>query len=340
MLPLWLGSADAIRSAWKARVHHAAGRRGDVAARGARAAGGDAGDWISPWRIACRLDGPAAWISSGPEGRGLRRGRERGDRVPLGGGAVRSSAGIGSRSDPSSGDRARRDHHSWGLAAKTATTTIPIVFLSAEDPVRLGLVASLARPGGNLTGINFFNVELRAKRLALLRELVPGASRVAVLLNPSSAVLSESARKDVETAARDMGLQIQVLNASTSREIDAAFPALVRERVDALFVSPDGFFNSRRVQLANMAARHVVPITSATREIVEAGGLMSYGSNMQDVWRQVGAYAGRILKGAKPADLPVVQSSKFELVINAQTARMLGLTIPPGVLAIADEVVE
>jgi putative ABC transport system substrate-binding protein len=156
------------------------------------------------------------------------------------------------------------------MVAKAATTTIPIVFMSGEDPVRLGLVASLARPGGNLTGINFFNVELRAKRLALLRELVPGASRVAVLLNPSSAVLSESARKDVETAARDMGLQIQVLNASTSREIDAAFTALVRERVDALFVSPDGFFNSRRVQLANMAARHVVPITSATREIVEA----------------------------------------------------------------------
>jgi putative ABC transport system substrate-binding protein len=226
------------------------------------------------------------------------------------------------------------------VVAKAASTTIPIVFLSGEDPVRLGLVASLARPGGNLTGINFFNVELRAKRLALLRELVPGASRVAVLLNPSSAVLSESARKDVETAARDMGLQIQVVNASTSREIDAAFTALVRERVDALFVSPDGFFNSRRVQLANMAARHVIPITSATREIVEAGGLMSYGSNMQDVWRQVGAYAGRILKGAKPADLPVVQSSKFELVINAQTARMLGLTIPPGVLAIADEVIE
>jgi putative tryptophan/tyrosine transport system substrate-binding protein len=226
------------------------------------------------------------------------------------------------------------------MVAKAATTTIPIVFMSGEDPVRLGLVASLARPGGNLTGINFFNVELRAKRLALLRELVPGASRVAVLLNPSSAVLSESARKDVETAARDMGLQIQVLNASTSREIDAAFPALVRERVDALFVSPDGFFNSRRVQLANMAARHAVPITSATREIVEAGGLMSYGSNIQDTWRQVGVYAGRILKGAKPAELPVVQASKFELIINAQTARMLGLTVPPSLLATADEVIE
>jgi ABC-type uncharacterized transport system substrate-binding protein len=227
------------------------------------------------------------------------------------------------------------------VAAKAASTTIPIVFLTAEDPVRLGLVASLARPGGNLTGINFFNVELVAKRLALLRELVPGVSRVAVLLNPSATAASlERARKDVETAARDMGLQIQVLNASTSREIDAAFTALVRERVDALFVTPDGFFNGRRVQLANMAARHVLPITSATREIVDAGGLMSYGSNLQDTWRQVGVYAGRILKGAKPADLPVVQASKFELIINAQTARMLGITVPPSLLAIADEVIE
>jgi putative ABC transport system substrate-binding protein len=223
------------------------------------------------------------------------------------------------------------------VAAKAASTTIPIVFLTAETPVRLGLVASLARPGGNLTGI-FFNVELVAKRLALLRELVPGASRVAVLLNPSNAASLERTRS--KTAARDMGLQIQFLNASTSRQIDAAFTALVRERVDALFVSQDGFFNSRRVQLANMAARHVIPITSATREIVEAGGLMSYGSNIQDTWRQVGVYAGRILKGAKPAELPVVQASKFELIINAQTARMLGLTVPPSLLARADEVIE
>jgi putative ABC transport system substrate-binding protein len=181
---------------------------------------------------------------------------------------------------------------------------------------------------------------LVAKRLALLRELVPGASRVAVLLNPSNATSSERTRKDVETAARDMGLQIQVLNASTSREIDAAFTDLVRERVDALFVSPDPFFNSRRVQLATMAARHVVPITSATREIVEAGGLMSYGTNIADVWRQLGVYAGSILKGAKPTDLPVAQSSKFELIINAQTARTLGLTVPPTLLALADEVLE
>jgi putative tryptophan/tyrosine transport system substrate-binding protein len=225
-------------------------------------------------------------------------------------------------------------------AAKAATTTIPIVFSLGEDPVKLGFVASLARPGGNLTGINFFNIELVAKRLELLRELIPGASRVAVLVNPTNPASSEQSRRNAETAARAMGLQIQILNASTSREIDAAFAAFVRERVDALFVSPDGFFNSRRVQLATMAARHTIPMTSATREIAEAGGLMSYGTNLADVWRQLGVYAGRILKGAKPEDLPVVQSSKFELVINHQTARMLGLTVPDKLLVAADEVIE
>jgi putative ABC transport system substrate-binding protein len=226
------------------------------------------------------------------------------------------------------------------LAAKAATTTIPIVFAVAEDPVRRGLIASLARPGGNLTGINFFNAELVAKRLELLRELVPGASRVAVLVNPSNIASGERTEKEVEAAARAMGLQIQVLNASTGREIDTAFAALVRERADALFVGPDGFFNGRRVQLATMAARHAVPITSATREIAEVGGLMSYGPNIADAWRQLGVYTGRVLKGAKPADLPVVQSSKFELIINAQTARMLDLIIPPMLLARADEVIE
>jgi putative tryptophan/tyrosine transport system substrate-binding protein len=226
------------------------------------------------------------------------------------------------------------------LAAKAATTTIPIVFAVAEDPVRRGLIASLARPGGNLTGINFFNAELVAKRLELLRELVPGASRVAVLVNPSNIASGERTEKEVEAAARAMGLQIQVLNASTGRDIDTAFAALVRERADALFVGPDGFFNGRRVQLATMAARHAVPITSATREIAEVGGLMSYGPNIADAWRQLGVYTGRVLKGAKPADLPVVQSSKFELIINAQTARMLDLIIPPMLLARADEVIE
>jgi putative tryptophan/tyrosine transport system substrate-binding protein len=226
------------------------------------------------------------------------------------------------------------------FTAKASTTTIPIVFVVAEDPVRLGFVASLARPGGNLTGINIFNAELTAKRLELLRELVPGATRVAVLVNPALASNAETTLRDVEPAARAMRLQIQALNASTSREIDAAFATVVRERADALFVSPDPFFATRRVQLANLASHHSIPATYSNRDYAEAGGLMSYGPNISDAFRQVGVYAGRILKGARPAELPVVQSSKFELVINAQTARMLGLTVPDKLLATADEVIE
>jgi putative ABC transport system substrate-binding protein len=226
------------------------------------------------------------------------------------------------------------------MAATAATTTIPIVFLATEDPVKLGLVASLARPGGNATGINLLTLELVAKRLELLREMVPGTVRVAVLVNPANAAFAETTLKDVEPAARAMGLQIQVLNASTSREIDAAFATLVRQRPDALFVANDPFFTSRRVQLANAAAHHSILATFGTREIAEAGGLMSYGSNVADAWRQVGAYVGRILKGAKPADLPVVQATKFELVINHQTARMLGVKISDNLLSLADEVIE
>ena len=225
-------------------------------------------------------------------------------------------------------------------AAKAATTTVPIVFIVNDDPVRLGLVASLARPGGNATGINFFSAELVAKRLELLRELVPGAARVAVLVNPAAAASAETTVRDVAAAARAMGLQIRVLNASTSREIDAALATFVRERPDALFVGPDSFFLSRRVQLTNLAVRHAVPATYSSRDFAEVGGLMSYGTSIADSWRQVGVYAGRILKGAKPADLPVVQATKFELVINAQTARMLGLPVPPTLLARADEVIE
>ena len=226
------------------------------------------------------------------------------------------------------------------LAAKAATTTIPIVFAVTVDPVGFGLVASLARPGGNLTGINSLTSELAAKRLEFLRELVPIATRVAVLVNPANATTKETTLRDVEPAARAMGLQIQVFNASTSHEINAAFETFARERPDALFVSLDAFFTSRRVQLATLATRHVVAMTTGNREIVEAGGLMSYGANVSDAGRHVGAYTGRILKGAKPADLPVVQASKFELVINAETARMLGLTVPPQLLARADEVIE
>jgi ABC-type uncharacterized transport system substrate-binding protein len=225
------------------------------------------------------------------------------------------------------------------FAAKAATTTIPIVFSLAEDPVRLGLVASLSRPGGNLTGINFFASELAAKRLELLRELVPGAARVALLVNPAGPG-AETALRDVEAAALAVGLRMQVVNASTSREINAAFAAFVRERYDALFVAPDPFFSARRAQLVNLASHHSIPATYSVRQFPEIGGLMSYGASLTDSWRQVGVYTGRILKGAKPADLPVMQASKFELVINAETARMLGLTVPPTLLAIADEVIE
>jgi ABC-type uncharacterized transport system substrate-binding protein len=226
------------------------------------------------------------------------------------------------------------------LAAKAATTTIPIVFSVSEDPVRLGLVASLARPGGNVTGVNIFSGELVAKRLDLLRELVPGATRIAVLVNPANFANTATTVKDVESAARVMGLQIQIFNASTSREIDTVFASLVVEKLDALFVGNDAFLNSRRMQLALLATRHAVPAVYASRDYVDAGGLTSYGTNFSDTYRQFGAHVGQILKGAKPADLPVVQASKFELVINTIAAKMLGLTVPPTLLARADEVIE
>jgi ABC-type uncharacterized transport system substrate-binding protein len=225
-------------------------------------------------------------------------------------------------------------------AAQATTTTVPIVFATGGDPVRDGLVASFNRPGGNTTGISFLNTELAAKRLELLRTLLPGIVRVAVLVNPANAMNAETTLRDAEVAARAIGLQIKVLNASTSREINAAFATFVRERPDALFVGGDGFFVSRRVQLVNLASRHAIPATYADRQFPQIGGLMSYGSNSEDAWRQVGVYVGRILKGAKPVDLPVIQASKFELVINAETARMLGLEVPPTLLASADEVIE
>jgi len=225
-------------------------------------------------------------------------------------------------------------------AAKAATTTIPIAFIVGGDPVSLGLVASLARPGGNATGINFFATELVAKRLELLRELVPAATRIAVLVNPADVAVTESILRDVEAAARAMGLQIQIFKASTSREINAAFAELVRERPDALFVAPGPFFSGRRVQLTQLAALHRLPAAYGLRKYAEAGGLMSYGASLTDAMHQLGVYTGRILKGAKPADLPVVQSTKFELVINLQTAMMLGLEVPPTLLARADEVIE
>jgi len=225
-------------------------------------------------------------------------------------------------------------------AAKAATTTIPIVFSVGEDPVKLGLVDSLARPGGNATGINIFTVEVTAKRLGLLHDLVPKSVRIAVLVNPANAPIAETTLRDIPEAARALGLQIHIVNASTSREIEAAFAALVREQADALFVAGDAFFNSRRVQLATLAAHYRIPAAYSLREAVEAGGLMSYGADRADMYRQVGVYTGQILKGAKPAELPVLQSSKFEFVINAQTARLLGIEVPNALQLLADEVIE
>jgi len=224
------------------------------------------------------------------------------------------------------------------LAAKAATATIPIVFAVTDDPVKLGLVASLARPGGNATGVNFLLGELAGKRLALLQQLVPKAARIALLVNPDNA--PQSILKEVEAAARALGLQISAHEARTSSEIDAAFVASGREQADALFAFGDGFFHGRRVQIATLAIRDRLPTSFTTREYVEAGGLMSYGTNLADTFRQAGMYAGSILKGASPADLPVVQSSKFEFVLNIQTAKSLGLTVPPSLLTIADEVIE
>ena len=226
------------------------------------------------------------------------------------------------------------------LAAKAATTTIPIAFGVPEDPVKLGLVASVPWPGGNATGINFFTAEVMAKRLGLLRELVPAAARLAVLINPANVGRGQLTRAELEPAAGVLGLRLQFYDASTNQEIDAAYARLVHERPDALFVSSDVFFTSRRVQLISLAARHALPAAYSVREFVEAGGLMSYGTNITDMYRQVGGYSGRILKGEKPADLPVLQVSKFELVINLQTAKLLRIDVPPMLLARADEVIE
>jgi putative tryptophan/tyrosine transport system substrate-binding protein len=225
------------------------------------------------------------------------------------------------------------------LAAKAGTATIPIVFGVGEDPVRLGLVASLARPGGNVTGINLFAAEVAAKGLRLLHDLVPKAVRIAVLANPANALL-ETTLREVQAAGSAIGLQIQLLNATTIGEIDAAFATFARERPDALYVAPDGFFYNRRGQFATLTAVNKIPATYWDRDIVAAGGLMSYGADIADAVRQVGVYTGKILKGAKPADLPVLQTTKFEFAINLQTARALGIEVPSGLLSIADEVIE
>jgi putative ABC transport system substrate-binding protein len=226
------------------------------------------------------------------------------------------------------------------LAAKAATTTIPIVFGEGVDPVQLGLVTSLARPGGNVTGVNYLVDEVVAKRLRLLHDLVPKAVRIAVLLNPTNASTAKLTLRAVQEAASSLGLQISALNASTIGEIDAVFASFARERPDALFVAPDAFFAGRRGQFATLTARERVPSAYAISELVQAGGLMSYGTDIAEAFHQVGVYTGRILKGEKPADLPVLQSTKFAFVINIQTARALGIEVPLGLLSIADEVIE
>jgi putative tryptophan/tyrosine transport system substrate-binding protein len=233
---------------------------------------------------------------------------------------------------PASGPAAR--------AAKAATSTIPIVFSVAQDPVQLGLVASLARPGGNATGLNFFSREVAAKRLRLLHDLIPKAVRVAVLLNPANAGSAEANLREVQGAAPGMGLKIQILNATTVAEINAVFAGFARERPDALFLAGDGFFSDRRVQFATLTARDRIPATGSESQFVKAGLLMSYGTDYPETFRRVGDYAGRILKGGKPGELPVLQSTKFEFALNLQTAQALGIEVPPGVLSIVDEVVE
>ena len=226
-----------------------------------------------------------------------------------------------------------------GLAAKAATPTIPVVFAVSDDPVRLGLVASLARPGSNATGYSLLSAELTAKRLGLLREMVPRAAKVAAILDPTLPQ-TETASRELEAAAPAMGLKLQILKASTSGEINAAFAALAQERPDALFVPNGHLFDARRVQLVHLASRHAIPASYSGREYVEAGGLMSYGPKQVESFRQIGAYTGRILKGEKPSDLPVVQPTKFELVINAQSARLIGIEVPVTLLAQADEIIE
>jgi putative tryptophan/tyrosine transport system substrate-binding protein len=300
-------------------------RGGRLAAHGAGAAGGDAGDRLSR----CQFAWAERATGSGIPPIEYRWAEGQYHRLPaLAEELVRRQvAVIVAGPIPAA------------VAAKAATATIPIVFYVAADPVKLGLVAGLARPDGNATGVNNFAAELGAKQLGLLRELLPTAARIGLMVNPTNANV-EGVTKDVTAAAPAIGVEVDVVRASDSREIEVAFGTIVRNRADALVVSADSFFTSRRLQLATLATRHAIPAVYNGREFAEAGGLMGYGTSVTEVYRQLGVYAGRILKGAKPADLPVVQSTKFEFVINLPTARALGLEVPPTLLARADEVIE
>jgi putative ABC transport system substrate-binding protein len=304
------------------------------------AAGGDAGDWLARLRFARTECAGDDCVSSGSGRSGLCRGAKRRNRIP------RWAEGQYDRLPALAAELVRRQVAvivatpiPAALAAKAATATIPIVFSAAADPVNLGLVGSLARPGGNATGVGFFQAELSAKQLDLLRELRPNAARIGVLVNPANANV-EGLTKDVTAAAAALRTEIEIVHARDSREIGEAFAKLVHNKAGALLVGADPFFFIRRVQLATLAARHAIPAVFFNREFAEVGGLMSYGSSLSEMNRQLGVYTGRILKGAKPDELPVVQSSKFELVINLATAKALGLEIPPMLLARADEVIE
>jgi len=311
-----------------------------VAARGERAAASDAGD-----RVRQRPDAETSVRIAGAFRKGLNEaGYVEGQNVTV---EYHWLDGQYDRLPTLMADLVRRvaviatpGSNPASLVAKTATATVPIVFGVGEDPVKLGLVASLARPGGNARGINFFGHEVATKRLGLLHELVPKAVRIGVLVNPANAPSAEAALRAIPDAARATGLQTQFLKASTSEEIEAAFATLLRDRADALFVAGDAFFVSRRVQFATLTARHAIPAIYALREYVEAGGLMSYGTDTVSMFHQAGLYTGQILKGAKPADLPVMQSTKFEFVINLVTARALGLEVPNSIQLLADEVIE
>src|SRR5215471_16239126 len=301
----------------------------------------DAGDRIRRHRLGrchCSLGGG---VPQRPQRGWLRRRQERDDRVSLAGGPLRTSAGTddGTRRPSRGYDRHAREHSrraggqsgDFGDSDRLRRRRRPGQAWSCREPVA---------PRGNATGVNFFVAEVVAKRLGLLHDLVPAAARIAVMVNPANAALAEATLRALKKSTGMLGLQIQVFEASTSREIDAGFAAIARERADALFVGPDAYFHGRRVQFVTLAARNGIPANYSSRDYPEVGGLMSYDTDNSDSVRQVGVYAGKILNGAKPADLPVIQSTKFEFVINVQTARALGLTVPSSLLARADEVIE
>ena len=305
-----------------------------MAARGARVAAGDAGDWIPRAQIVrrrCPAD-LAARISPGPNvAIEYRWAENQNDRLPaLAADLVRRQVAV--IATPGSTPAA--------LAAKAASTTIPIVFTTATDPVQLGLVRSLSRPGGNMTGVTTLGVEVGPKRLELLHELVPTATTMALLVNPTSPALSEPTTRDVQAAARARGLKIHVLHASTELELDTVFATLIQLRADGLVIGPDALFTGRAKELGALALRHRVPAIYQYPEFTAAGGLMSYGGSLAEAYREVGVYVGRILKGEKPTDLPVQQFTKVELIINLKTARALGLTVPLPLSGRADELIE